>query len=114
MSRVDDVLRVAYLTTLAQAPVYLSTLNYATLGLSVAGTMASGSFTVEGTQDGQMWEELPIGQGSTRIANDEIVQPGVYVVNVAAYSQARVLPDNFTGSVRITSNVSTRFAPALN
>lgn len=109
MSGVDDLsLEPVYLTTTDQSVIRISTHNYGTLGLSVAGTMSTGGFTVDGTEDGVIWQELPIAQGNTQLADNDIVAPGSYIVPVAGYVMVRVVPTSFTGAVRITPNVSKR------
>ena len=105
---VDDIVRVDYLDTTVQPDIQYSVMNYATLGLSISGTLTTGTFTVEGTQDGVEWQELPIVQGNVMLPNNEIVNTGSYVIDVTNYTLARLIPDTFTGSVRVTANQSTR------
>jgi len=113
MSSVDDVSQVNYLTTTSQVPPTYSVRNYATLGLSIAGTITTGTFTVEGTDDGSTWQELPIAKGNTQLADNTITETGSYIVGVAGYALARLVPDTFTGSVRVAANISTRITPAF-
>ncbi len=109
MSGVDDLsLEPVYLTTTDQGTIQLSSHNYATLGLSVAGTVTTGNLTVDGTTDGVNWEELPIAKGNAQVADNEIVAAGAYIVSVAGYSLVRIVPTTFTGSVRVTPNLSKR------
>lgn len=108
MSSVDDVSKADWISTTEQYIAPYSTRNYATLGLSIGGTISSGTFTVEGTTDGVTWEELPVAKGNTALAANEITQTGAYIVGVAGYAQARIVPDSFTGQIQITANISTR------
>lgn len=114
MSGVDDLsLEPVYLSTTDQGDVPLSTHNYATLGLTVAGTFTTGNFVVEGTMDGVEWVELPVAIGNNQLPQNEITAVGTYIVGVAGYVKARIVPDTFTGNVRITPNLSKRITPAF-
>ena len=115
MSGVNDLsLEPIYIGTADNDPVIqISTHNYATLGLSIAGKITTGTFTVDGTQDGVTWEELPIAKSNSQLASNEIVATGAYIVGVAGYVMIQIVPDSFTGQVRITPNVSTRITPAF-
>jgi len=114
MSGVDDLsLEPVYLTTASQDDVYLSVHNYATLGISVGGTISSGNLTVEGTTDGSEWEELPVAKSNVQLTDNEIISSGTYIIGVAGYTRARIVPNLFEGSVRITPNVSKRITPAF-
>lgn len=115
MSSVDDLsLEPVYITTLDSNPVIRwSSHNYATFGLSIAGTITTGNFTIDGTTDGVVWEELPIAQSNNQLADNEIVATGTYIVGVAGYSLIRLVPTSFTGQVRITPNMSKRITPAF-
>ncbi len=113
MSTNDDVARVDYLNTLHQGNINYSVANYATLGLSIAGTISTGTFVVEASTDGVEWEEIPIAKGGNQLANNEIVAVGSYIVGVAGYTLARLVPDTFTGFVNVTANISTRITPAF-
>ncbi len=114
MSGVDDLsLEPVYLSTVDQGDVYWSVHNYATMGLSVAGTMTTGDFTIEGTTDGTEWEELPIARSNVQLTDNAIVAPGAYIIGVAGYTRARLVPDTFTGNVRLTPNLSKRITPAF-
>ncbi len=113
MSSVDDVSQENYLTTTSQVPVTYSVRNYATLGLSIAGTITTGDFTVEGSDDGSTWQELPVARGNTQLADNTIIATGSYIVGVAGYALARLVPDTFTGTVRVIGNISTRITPAF-
>jgi len=109
----NDLSQENYIDTTAQSDVVYSTRNYATLGLSISGTITTGTFTVEGTEDGYTWQELPVAQGNVQLAGDEITAVGSYIVGVAGYALVRLVPDNFTGSLRIMGNISTRITPAF-
>lgn len=114
MSSVDDLsLEPVYLSTTAQGDVPISTHNYATLALSIAGTITTGSFTVEGTTDGAEWEELPVAKSNNQLPGNEITETGTFIIGVAGYVKARIVPDTFTGNVRITPNLSKRITPAF-
>ncbi len=114
MSSVDDLsLEPVYLSTTAQGDVPISTHNYATLGLTFAGTITTGTFVVEGTMDGVEWEELPVAKSNNQLPNNEITEVGTFIVGIAGYVKARIVPDSFTGNVRITPNVSKRITPAF-
>ncbi len=113
MSGVDDLsLEPVYISTLDSDPIIKwSTHNYATLALSIAGTITTGTFTVDGTTDGVTWEELPIAKGNSQLASNEIVARGSYIVGVAGYVLVQLVPDTFTGNVRVTPNLSKRITP---
>ena len=114
MSSVDDLsLEPVYLTTTDQGIITWSTHNYATLGLSIAGTITTPGFTVEGTEDNVTWQELPVAKGNSQIADNDIVATGSYIVGVAGYALVRLVPTDFTGSVRVTPNLSKRMTPAF-
>ena len=113
MSTNDDVSRVDYLSTTSQGNINYSVANYATLGITISGTITTGSFVVEATTDGAVWEEIPIAKGGNQLANNEIVAAGAYIVGVAGYTLARLVPDTFTGNVIVTTNISTRITPAF-
>ena len=113
MSSVDDVSRVDYLSTTAQKPVVYSTKNLATLGLSIAGTITTGSFTAEGSEDGHTWTEIPVARGNTQLSENKIIAAGSYIVGVAGYALTRLLPNTFTGQVQVSANISTRPTPAF-
>ncbi len=90
-----------------------STLGYASIGLSVAGTF-SGSITAEGSDDGSTWQQLPIAQGNTQLADNAITTAGSYVLSTVNYALVRlVVSGGFTGTPRVTANVSTRITPAF-
>lgn len=110
---IGDTIQTDYLNTAVQPVVTYSTRNYATLGLSIAGTVTTGTFTVEGSTDGFTWEQLPVAEGNNQVADNEIDAAGSYIVGVAGYAQARLVPDTFTGSVQVTANISTRITPAF-
>lgn len=113
MSSVNDVSQVNYLTTLSQpVPVY-SVKNYATLGLAIAGTITTGTFTVEASVDGNTWDEVPVAQGNVQLADNEITTVGGYIAGVAGYALARLVPATFTGQVQVTANISTRITPSF-
>lgn len=111
MSSVDDVSQQNWLNTASQNPPSYSVKNYATLGLSIAGTITTGTFTVEGTDDGNTWETLPVAKGGNQLASNQIVATGSYIVGVAGYALARLVPASFTGSVQVSANISTRPTP---
>lgn len=112
MSSVNDrSVEPIYLTTTDQGEVNISTENYATLSLSFAGTITTGTFTVEGSNDGQEWEELPVAKNNNQITDNEITETGTFIVGVTSYSLAKIVPDSFTGNIRITPNLSTRITP---
>ncbi len=114
MSSVDDrSVEPIYLTTTNQTPPIISTSSYATLSLSFAGTITTGTFTVEGSTDGVEWEELPVAKSNSQVPNNEIAEVGTFVIGVAGYALARIVPDLFTGNVRISPNLSTRYTPAF-
>ena len=113
MSSVDDVSQVNYLSTTSQVPVTYSVRNYSTLGLSLAGTFTTRGFTVEGSDDGHTWTELPIAKGNSQVADTTILAAGSYIVGVAGYAVARLAPDTVTGQVTVTANISTRTTPAF-
>lgn len=114
MSSVDDLsLEPEYLSTTDQGELKWSTHNYATLSLSIGGTLTTGTFTVEGTTDGAEWEELPVAKSNNQLADNEIAETGTFIIGVAGYVQARLVPDSFTGFLRITPNLSKRITPAF-
>ena len=86
--------------------IQYSTLGYGSIGLSVAGTF-TGSITAEGSDDGSTWQQLPIAQGNTQLADNEITSEGSYVLSTVNYALVRLVPD-LTGTPRVTANVSTR------
>ena len=115
MSGVDDLsLEPVYLATLDDDKmIQWSTHNYATLGISIGGTITTGTFTVEATEDGAEWVEIPVAKGNNQLPNNEITETGSYIVGVAGYSLARLVPDSFTGNVRVSANLSKRITPAF-
>lgn len=110
MSSLEAFTQVNHLPGLCQ----YSTLGYGSIGLSVAGTF-SGTITAEGSDDGSTWQELPIAQGNTPLASNEITTAGSYVISTVSYALVKLVPsEGFTGTPRVTANVSTRivnFAP---
>lgn len=114
MSGVDDIsLEPVYINTVDSNPVIKwGTHNYATFGFSVAGTVTTGTFIIEGTEDGATWDELPIYTGTVQLPNNEVVDTGSYRVDISGFALIRLVPDTFTGNVRITPNLSKRiFVP---
>lgn len=112
MSSVHDrSIEPIYLTTTDQGEVNISTENYATLSLSFAGTITTGTFTVEGSNDGTEWEEVAIAKNNNQVPDNEIAETGTFVVGVTSYSLVKIVPDSFTGNVRITPNLTTRITP---
>lgn len=112
MSSVDDFSQQNWLTTASQVPPQYSVKNYATLGLSIAGTM-TGNFTVEVSTDGNEWEETTVAKSGNQLADNEITETGSFIAGVAGYQLARLVPNTFTGSVQVTANISTRPTPAF-
>lgn len=114
MSNVNDrSLEPVYLTTTSQTTVPFSVASYSTLSLSFAGTITTGTFTVEASTDGVEWEELPVAKSNNQLANNEIGEVGTFIIGVAGYALARIVPDSFTGNVKISPNISTRYTPAF-
>lgn len=109
---IGDTIQTDYLNTSVQPTVVYSTRNYATLGLSVIGTL-SGVLVVEGSNDGVSWEMLPIAEGGAQVPNNYIADEGTYIVGVAGYAQTRLVPTGFSGSIQVTANISTRITPAF-
>ncbi len=113
MSSVDDFSQQNWLTTTSQVPPTYSVKNYATLGLSIAGTITTGTFTVEVSTDGSEWEETTVAKSGSQLADNEITETGSFIAGVAGYTLARLVPNTFTGSVQVTANISTRITPAF-
>jgi len=113
MSSVEDVSRVDYLSTLSQNPPVYSVKNYATLGLSIAGTISTGDFTIEASADGVEWEEVTVAKNGNQLPDNTITETGSFIAGVAGFQLARLLPDTFTGQVQVTANISTRITPAF-
>ncbi len=105
MSTIDAATQEGTIDTNSATRVNYSTNGYGAIGISLRGTFTSGTLTLQGTIDGVQWDTLTVYKGTTSYT--AISSTGNYRADVVAYTETKLVPSSFVGSLLVFANITT-------
>lgn len=91
----------------AQSDITWNVQGYSGMGLDVSGTITSGSFTLQGTNDGVTWTNCKFADDSTATVS----ATGHYTVRFLGFNIVKLVPSALDADITLTA-VGTVEVPA--
>ncbi len=89
------------------------TQGYSSMGIDVTGTFTSGSFILEGSNDGATWTTLNTANADGIVTDGIIFTTGHYIFDILGFNQVRYTPTSVVGTLVLSTLGTVEVAPAF-
>ena len=86
-----------------QTGIQWNTLGYSGMGLDVAGVFTSGSFILEGTNDGATWTTCKVSKNGTIVSGGIVSTTGHYTFLILGFNTVRLTPSALSATLTLTA-----------
>ncbi len=86
-----------------ETAVTWKTQGYSSLGIDVTGTFTSGSFVLQGSNDGTTWTTLDTANSSGIVVGGTVSTTGHYTFNILGFNVARCVQTSIVGTLTLSA-----------